>query len=117
MNFITIFGCLTGDASAYLIFVKDAKDGVRVIFFARIWRSEEEASQEVLEMKVLKCEQCESVFKSVNGLKIHVDKAHKKWTQSHQPLMIKAFPAEQTIPPLPPLGHQQLPLLDTSKEE
>ena len=40
--------------------------------------SEEEAIKEVVEKEVFKCEQCENIFKSENGLKIYVGKAHKK---------------------------------------
>ena len=73
--------------------------------------SEEEAIKEVVEKEVFKCEQCENIFKSENGLKIHVGKAHKK---------------VNPIPSTPDQLRQQLvgsvslsasPLLDTSREE
>ena len=40
--------------------------------------SVEEAVEEVVEKTNFKCEQCENIFRSENGLKIHVGKAHKK---------------------------------------
>ena len=72
--------------------------------------SAEEAFEEV-EKKDFKCEQCENIFKSENGLKIHIGKAHKKVI---------------SIPSTPDRLRQQLddsvsltasPLLNTSREE
>ena len=66
---------------------------------------------EVVEAKVFKCEQCENVYKSENGLKIHVGKTHKN---------------VNTTPPPPDRLRQQQgspasmpssPLLDASREE
>ena len=73
--------------------------------------SEEEAIKEVVDKEFFKCEQCENIFKSENGLKIHVGKAHKK---------------VNPIPSTPDQLRQQLvgsvslsasPLFDTSREE
>ena len=66
---------------------------------------------EVAEAKGFKCEQCENVYKSENGLKIHVGKAHKN--------------VNITPPPPDRLRHQlgspvampTSPLLDASREE
>ena len=66
---------------------------------------------EVVEAKVFKCEQCENVYKSENGLKIHVGKTHKN--------------VNTTPPPSDRLRQQQgspasmpsSPLLDSSREE
>ena len=66
---------------------------------------------EVAEAKGFKCEQCENVYKSENGLKIHVGKAHKN---------------VNITPPSPDRLRHQLgspvamptsPLLDASREE
>ena len=73
--------------------------------------SAEEAVEEVVEKKDFKCEQCENIFKSENGLKIHIGRAHKK---------------VNSTPSTPDQLRQQLegsvslsasPLLDTSREE
>ena len=73
--------------------------------------SEEEAFEEVVEKRVFKCDQCENIFKSENGLKIHIGKAHKK---------------VNSIPSTPDQLRQQMddsvslsasPLLNTSREE
>ena len=73
--------------------------------------SAEEAIEEVVERRFFKCEQCENYFKSENGLKIHIGKAHKKLN---------------SLPPTPDrLRLQQecsvnlsaTPLLDASREE
>ena len=73
--------------------------------------SAKEAVKKVVECGSFKCEQCENVFKSENGLKIHAGKAHKK---------------VNSIPSTPQKLRQQLggsvslsasPLLDASREE
>ena len=73
--------------------------------------SAEEAVKEVVEKKDFKCEQCENTFKSENGLKIHIGRAHK---------------IVNSTPSTPERLRQQLegsvcisasPLLDTSREE
>ena len=73
--------------------------------------SVKETVEKVAEEKAFKCDQCENIFKSENGLKIHIGKAHKKVTST---------------PSTPDQLRQQLegsvslsgsPLLDASREE
>ena len=73
--------------------------------------SVEEAVEEVVEKTNFKCEQCKNIFKSENGLKIHIGKAHKKFN---------------SIPSTPGQLRQKLecsvslsasPLLDATREE
>ena len=39
----------------------------------------EEYHEKVVDVKAFKCEQCGNDFKSENGLKIHIGKAHKNF--------------------------------------
>ena len=73
--------------------------------------SVKETVERVAHEKAFKCDQCENIFKSENGLKIHVGKAHKKVIST---------------PATPDQLRQQLegsvnlsasPLLDASREE
>ena len=73
--------------------------------------SVKETVERVVHEKAFKCDQCENIFKSENGLKIHVGKAHKKVIST---------------PATPDQLRQQLegsvslsssPLLDASREE
>ena len=68
-------------------------------------------TERVVDKTMFKCDQCDNVFKSENGLKIHIGKSHKK-----------VIPLQST----PDQLRQQLggsvslsasPLLDTSREE
>ena len=68
--------------------------------------SAKEAVKKVVECGSFKCEQCENVFKSENGLKIHAGKAHKKVnsiTSTPQKLRQQLGGSVS----LPPLGRQQ----------
>ena len=60
--------------------------------------------------KAFKCNQCENIFKSENGLKIHVGKAHKK-ASSHLATPDRLRQQEGTVS-LP-----ASPLLDASRED
>ena len=57
--------------------------------------------------KTLKCDQCDGTFKSENGLKIHIGKAHKTPKPKERLRQNPGSPA--TMPPSP--------LLDASREE
>ena len=72
--------------------------------------SAKETVKEVAESDAFKCDQCESSFKSENGLKIHSGKAHKKVKNSATPERLRQ---QQD-------GSMSLcasPLLDASREE
>ena len=65
--------------------------------------------KEVVEKEVFKCEQCENIFKSENGLKIYVGKAHKKVNSipSTPDRLRQQLMGSVSLSAPPPLGHQQ----------
>ena len=68
-------------------------------------------SEEAVGEKAFQCDQCDSNFKSENGLKIHIGKSHKK---------VNPAPATPDPPRQQPKSSVFLsdsPLLDTSREE
>ena len=65
--------------------------------------------QKVVEEKAFKCEQCGNVFKSENGLKIHIGKSHK--------LPQTATPDQLRQRPEGSMDISNSPLLDVSREE
>ena len=77
--------------------------------------SEEEEAGKRVEMavdeNVFKCDQCQNTFKTENGLKIHVGKAHKKVNQ------VQATPDQLRQRPEGSMNISTSPLLDTSREE
>ena len=77
--------------------------------------SEEESAGEqverVVDEKVFKCDQCQNTFKTENGLKIHVGKAHKKVNQ------VQATPEQLRQRPEGSMNISTSPLLDASREE
>ena len=66
---------------------------------------------EVAEAKGFKCEQCENIYKSENGLKIHVGKTHKNVNTSPPP------PDRLRQHSASPATMPTFPLLDASREE
>ena len=72
---------------------------------------EEAEDREKVEVKTFKCDQCKNTFKSENGLKIHLGKAHKKVISTPPPPEVFRMPEERSA--VPPAS----PILDTSREE
>ena len=70
----------------------------------------EEDLEKVVEMKALKCEQCGNDFKSENGLKIHIGKAHKVNSTPPPPYRLRQQPGNTADIPTSPF-------LDASREE
>ena len=69
-----------------------------------------EDHQKVVEGKAFKCEQCGNDFKSENGLKIHIGKAHKVNATPPPPDRLRLQPDS-------PANIPTSPLLDASREE
>ena len=74
---------------------------------------------EVVEAKVFKCEQCENVYKSENGLKIHVGKTHKNVNTTPPPpdRLRQQQGSPASMPSSPLLDASREELLDASMEE
>ena len=70
----------------------------------------EEDLEKVVEVKAFKCEQCGNDFKSENGLKIHIGKAHKVNSTPTLPDRLRQQPGSTADIPTSPL-------LDASREE
>ena len=70
---------------------------------------EDSTGEKTLDGKVFKCDQCGNIFKSENGLKIHVGKCHKK--------VNPATPDHLRQQPRSSVSLSAFPLLDTSREE
>ena len=75
---------------------------------------EEETGKQVVKAvdeNVFKCDQCQNTFKTENGLKIHVGKAHKKVNQ------VQATPEQLRQWPEGSMNISTSPLLDASRQE
>ena len=70
---------------------------------------EASTGDKILDEKVFKCDQCGNIFKSENGLKIHVGKSHKA--------VNPATPDCLRQEPRSSVSLSASPLLDTSREE
>ena len=70
---------------------------------------EASTGNKIRDEKVSKCDQCGNIFKSENGLKIHVGKSHKK--------VNPATPDPLIQQPRSSLSLSASPLLDTRREE
>ena len=76
-----------------------------------------EAIERAIDEKAFKCDQCDNIFKSENGLKIHVGKAHKKAISSlATPDRLRQQVEGSVSPSASPLLESS-PLLDASMEE
>ena len=73
--------------------------------------SVKETVERVAHEKAFKCDQCENIFKSENGLKIHVGKAHKKVIST------PATPDQLRQQMEGSVSLSASPLLDTSRDE
>ena len=70
-----------------------------------------QVAEKALDEKAFKCEQCDTIFKSENGLKIHVGKTHKKVNST------PATPDCLRQQPRSSVSLSASPLLDISREE
>ena len=70
-----------------------------------------QVAEKALDEKAFKCDQCDTIFKSENGLKIHVGKTHKKANST------PATPDCLRQQPRSSVSIAVSPLLDTSREE
>ena len=70
-----------------------------------------QVAEKALDEKAFKCDQCDTIFKSENGLKIHVGKTHKKVNST------PATPDCLRQQPRSSVSIAVSPLLDTSREE
>ena len=68
--------------------------------------------EKTLDEGVFKCDQCGNIFKSENGLKIHVGKSHKKVNPE-----VPATPDTLRQQPRTSVSLSTSPLLDSSREE
>ena len=70
-----------------------------------------QVAEKALDEKAFKCEQCDTIFKSENGLKIHIGKSHKKVDST------PATPERLRQQTNSSVSLSASPLLDTSREE
>ena len=72
-------------------------------------------TQAVVEANEFKCSQCDNVFKSENGLKIHVGKTHKNVNTT--PERLRQQPASPATMPTSPLSDARREEVGEEKEE
>ena len=72
-------------------------------------------TQAVVEAKEFKCSQCDNIFKSENGLKIHVGKTHKNVNTT--PERLRQQPASPATMPTSPLSDARREEVGEEKEE